>query len=259
MLGWMYIECIDEKNREKWYGDFGNLSSDYSAARQGFPAEVFDFLRSLISVDRPSILDVGCGTGIATRHLADMTSHVVGVDRDPEMIECALQVSTRITYIVAPAEQLPFGSQAFDAATAFSAFHWFANRQALAEIRRVLKPKGVFLIVNKNDVGDFKDGYKAALRPFIESDIPEAKKNYRPDDLLASAGFDHIEFRTFETIERFTADQAVAYLRSVSIWNLVPFTAKDAANAAIRKYCERLLDNGFVRRKIQVTAVSGQK
>ena len=59
-------------NSHPTYGDFGNLTSNYVLARQQFPQRVIELLFESIdsNTELPFILDVGCGTGIATRQLA---------------------------------------------------------------------------------------------------------------------------------------------------------------------------------------------
>lgn len=243
------------------YGDFGNLSQQYSQSRQGFPLESIDYLRSRILVPRPLIVDLGCGTGISTRQLADREARVIGIDRDQKMIARAEAIpSDRITYVLASSDSLPFPDEMFDIATAFSSFHWFTDKNSLREIQRILKPNGIFFVVNKNDVGDFRDGYRAILNGFIRrGNMPDVKKNYRPNETL-QAYFANIEERVFTTKETFSFHQAVTYLQSVSLWNLVPAEKKSDALKALDEFCKhRITSGGFVERKIEVTAVLGQK
>jgi ubiquinone/menaquinone biosynthesis C-methylase UbiE len=234
----------------------------YDEARQGYPREVLDYLWSVINKNpAPHILDVGCGTGISTRALAEKGAAVTGCDRDRKMINQALvKPFPSITYAVAPAENLrPFESAYFDAVTTFGAFHWFANQNAIDEIKRVLMSKGVFFVANKNDVGDFKVGYRAMLTQFIEEKIPDIKNGYNPAKVLVEGSFNGVEKRAFETTELFTLTQAITYLQSVSIWNLVPRYRRETALKAIECYCKERLVNGFVERKLQIVTVVGRK
>ena len=48
-------------------GKFGGQVKNYEKGRSGYSHEVFAFLKSLIKAKKPLILDLGCGTGIATR------------------------------------------------------------------------------------------------------------------------------------------------------------------------------------------------
>ncbi len=242
---------------EGGYGNFGNLSNNYAEARRDFPQEVIEWLWQLIGSRDAEVLDLGCGTGISTRQIAEGDGTVVGCDKDGQMIRRAREAGDDLEYYIAPAETLPFDGEAFNAVTAFSAFHWFANDKAIEEIQRVLKPGGVFFVVNKNDVGNFKRGYKDIIRRVTKQELPAAKKGYNPKDLLREAGFSEAEERNYPASEYFTLKQAVAYLQSVSVWNLVPRERKDDALKLLEDYCRRNMnDEGHIERKLTVKAVA---
>jgi ubiquinone/menaquinone biosynthesis C-methylase UbiE len=90
---------------------------------------------------------VGCGTGQFTRALTAVASHVVGVDISWEMVAEA-QPHDSTSYIIAPAERLPFESAAFDLVTSGLAFHWFDRTRFLPEAWRTLKQGGVLAVYN---------------------------------------------------------------------------------------------------------------
>lgn len=240
------------------YGTFGNLGRDYQAARQKFPDTIIDFFTGKVS-SGSQVIDLGCGTGIATRQLAGRGYRMTGTDIDENMILIAREASEDITYAVAPATTLSFPDAHFDAATAFSAFHWFSDLASVAEIKRVLKPDTLFMVVNKNDIAGFKVGYRDVLAPFIETSLPNAKQTYIPEQTLDENGFTDIERHVFPVTETHSLDEALAYLRSVSLWNLVPETCKEEAQDAVREFCERELRDGLLTRLIDVAVVLGRR
>lgn len=203
-------------------------------------------------------LDLGCGTGIATRQLAEREYRVIGTDIDADMIQIAREQGGSTEYRVAQTSELPFVDAQFDAATAFSAFHWFSDSASVLQIRRVLKSSGIFMVVNKNDVAGFKVGYRSILAPFVEGTMPNAKKDYSPETTLADAGFIDIEKHVFSVDEAYSLDEALAYLRSVSLWNLVPESRKQDAANAIKNYCESEATEGVLRRSLEVIAIVGR-
>ncbi len=249
------------KNKKRYgHGDFGNLAKKYDEARQGFPKEVIDCLWTKVKQMTPYILDVGCGTGIPTRQLVDKGAVVIGSDKDAQMIKMAMDKPlTNLIYVTAPTGRLPFLTNTFDIVTAFSALHWFADNDSVQEMYRVLKIGGIVFVANKNEAGNFKQGYKAVLKPFITRDLPDVKKDYSPRDLLMEANFLDVEERSFQTSEFFTLPQVIAYLQSVSIWNLVPESLKPEALAALEKYCRGGMVNGAIERKLEVMVVCGRK
>jgi SAM-dependent methyltransferase len=93
------------------------------------------------------ILDAGCGTGGTTVELRRF-GEVVGVDLAWEALEPAR--GRGLTELArASIESLPFGDATFDAATSFEVVYHLGvanDGAALKEIRRVLKPGGLFLL-----------------------------------------------------------------------------------------------------------------
>jgi len=246
--------------RRPGYGDFGVLANRYNEFRRGVPSEVIDYFYQSLKVFNPTVLDVGCGTGISTRQMIRDGVKLFGVDVDHKMVELARgKSSSTIHYTTAPAKNLPFAKEQFDALTAFSAFHWFSDDDSVAEIKRVLIKKGTFFVVNKNDVGEFKDGYKAVLKNFIAGELPDVKKNYKPSDILFANGFDNVCERTFETKELLTISQAIKYFQTVSLWNLIRQDKKSEALLALEKYCQNKSIHGHVERRLNVVAVIGTK
>lgn len=248
-------------DREKpGYGNFGILADKYDKFRRGAPLEVINYFYQILKVPNPVILDVGCGTGISTRELQRDGAKLSGLDIDAKMIKLAKEKSTEtIRYITGPANKMPFDNEQFDAVTAFSAFHWFKDADSMAEIRRVLRTEGLFFVVNKNDAGDFKEGFRAVLKRFTEGELPDVKKNYKPSAILSTNGFGNVRERIYETDELLTIQQAVKYFQTVSIWNLVSQDRKSEALHALEDYCRGKSVHGLVERKINVVTVTGIK
>lgn len=93
-----------------------------------------------------TVLDVGCGTGIAALAAAGRVGsggRVAAVDINPGMLVIARRKSDAIEWREAAAEALPFDDATFDAVTCQFALMFLADRsKALREMRRVTKPGG---------------------------------------------------------------------------------------------------------------------
>jgi SAM-dependent methyltransferase len=90
-------------------------------------------------------LDVGCGPGALTRELAARLGPeaVAAVDPSSSFVDAARERNPGVDVRLAPAEQLPFGDGAFDAALAQLVVHFMADPVAgLRDIARVTKPGG---------------------------------------------------------------------------------------------------------------------
>ncbi len=107
------------------------------------------------------LLDVACGTGTLVRLLAESAGDsggVTGVDMSERMLAVARRKAEaeglgppQVEFVQANAENLPFSDGSFDRVTASLAIHEL-NRQgrtnALAELKRVLKPAGLAVITD---------------------------------------------------------------------------------------------------------------
>jgi len=243
---------------KKGYGDFGNLSKNYDKARKGFPDETIIHIFQRIGKEKPYILDIGCGTGIATELLREKGAEVVGTDIDGEMIQHATTNNQHhIEYQVAPSEAQPFEDDQFDAVTAFSSFHWFANEKTMDEIKRVLEPGGIFFAVNKNEAGDFKKQNKEILRQFIKRELPDIKNKYDPRQILAKNDFQSVEEKIFPVTEYFNLEEAVGYIQTMSVWNLVPEDKKDGALEKLVEHFWEIMKDGRVERQLEIVVMSG--
>jgi ubiquinone/menaquinone biosynthesis C-methylase UbiE len=101
-----------------------------------------------------SVLDLGCGAGHTALALAPHAASVVAVDVTPEMIEVAQQLTaargiTNISFRLGDATALPFDADSFDLVTSrYSAHHYSDPTKAIAEVARVLRHGGRFLLVD---------------------------------------------------------------------------------------------------------------
>src|SRR5258707_3711926 len=99
------------------------------------------------------VLDVGCGSGWATRLLAGYATNgqVTGIDISDEMIRVARESSSAVTnvdYEVASADELPFTDNEFTHAFSMESLYYYTDiPKAVAEIHRVLRPRGLFVAV----------------------------------------------------------------------------------------------------------------
>ncbi len=103
----------------------------------------------LIKCDPAIILDLGCGTGFLTPTLAQRypKARIIDLDLSEGMLGIAKKNKASQQHAVCgDAEYLPIKNRSVDFILSNCVFHWFCNPQnALAEIRRVLKPDGLLL------------------------------------------------------------------------------------------------------------------
>ena len=99
------------------------------------------------------LLDIACGTGELERLLLAHGPglQTVGADISLGMLRqaSAKHANGRASWVQAGAARLPFPDRIFDCALCANSFHYFRSpRQALREARRVLRPHGLFVLVD---------------------------------------------------------------------------------------------------------------
>jgi ubiquinone/menaquinone biosynthesis C-methylase UbiE len=111
----------------------------------------------LTTLEGERLLDVGCADGSYTRRLAAGFSSVDAIDVEPLRLEefrMSIEgspLSNKIRIAEMSAEELDFDDGTFDAVTTIEVLEHVTNLdRAIAEIQRVLKPGGQFLITSPN-------------------------------------------------------------------------------------------------------------
>ncbi|HET6952589.1 MAG TPA: class I SAM-dependent methyltransferase [Acidimicrobiales bacterium] len=100
-----------------------------------------------------TVVDVGCGPGVAARHAARAGASVIGVDPAPVMLRFARLLSPglrRIRYVEGTAEALPLDDGAATVLWSIATVHHWADVDAgLSAARRVLRPAGRLLAIER--------------------------------------------------------------------------------------------------------------
>ncbi|HTX59916.1 MAG TPA: class I SAM-dependent methyltransferase [Verrucomicrobiae bacterium] len=130
------------------------LADAYQAGRIGYSSDLYNVLAGFGLAARHRVLDVACGTGLASRPLIEGGLKVTGVDASEEMLERARARFPGATWERGSAEKLPFGDGTFDVAICAQAIHHLDRKAAIAEMMRAIKPGGLVAIWWKSLVGE---------------------------------------------------------------------------------------------------------
>jgi ubiquinone/menaquinone biosynthesis C-methylase UbiE len=143
------------------------------------------------------VLDLGCGTGWASRRLARIVTagEIVGIDVADEMLRRAEQQSTafrNVRFVWGSAESAPFNDGYFTKVLSVESFYYYADQgKALDELRRVLAPGGrLFVLINL-----YKDNHYS-LRWVSELKVAvHARSEAEYIAMLKQHGFESVEAR----------------------------------------------------------------
>jgi ubiquinone/menaquinone biosynthesis C-methylase UbiE len=119
-----------------------------------------------IEAGQTRLLDIGCSTGILTRHYADYFGQVVGIDIDDGAIEWAIRnrFADNLSFRVGDSMDLPFSKNDFDLVTCTHIYeHVPDDQRMLNEIYRVLRPGGMCYFAAENRLRIWDGHYNLPL------------------------------------------------------------------------------------------------
>jgi SAM-dependent methyltransferase len=149
---------------------FDNVPDLYDLIRPGYPARLFDDLFGLLPA-RPRILEVGPGTGQATKDLLRRGAEVHAIEIGPAMATKLREVlpTSDLTVTVGDFEEVPAADEWYDAVFSATAYHWIDPKSQLDRPARLLEAGGLVGIVDLTQVSSDDDhGFFNAVQPIYE-------------------------------------------------------------------------------------------
>jgi SAM-dependent methyltransferase len=131
---------------------------------------MFVDLFSLLS-SHPNVLEVGAGTGQATRDLLKYGATVHAIEIGPATARKLREVlpTNELAITVGDFEDVPTEHDSYDCVFSASAYHWISPAKQLDRPAALLKPQGVFAVVDLIQVDSPNDrGFFAAAQPIYE-------------------------------------------------------------------------------------------
>ena len=129
---------------------FAGFADLYDAVRPTPPDDVASVLIAYAGATPTRlVVDLGCGSGLSTRWAAAWSAEVVGVEPGDAMRSIAQRHAPSNTrYVNAWAHATGLREHAADIVLAVQAMHWMEPASTLAEVRRLLRPGGVFAAID---------------------------------------------------------------------------------------------------------------
>ncbi|NJO44060.1 MAG: class I SAM-dependent methyltransferase [Cyanobacteria bacterium CRU_2_1] len=184
-------------------GRFSDRAEDYAKYRPTYPAEAIDLI--LQGLEEPTqlvVADIGAGTGISSRLIADRGANVWAIEPNPAMRQ-AITPHPLVEFRDGIAEQTGLLDQSVDLVLCCQSFHWFDKPVALAEFHRILKPSGRVALMwnNRNAEDQFTQDYSDVIGKVADRTVFDRKgdttSNPLADSLLFANSRSHILFQTY--------------------------------------------------------------
>jgi SAM-dependent methyltransferase len=187
---------------------FGPVAASYEDARPDYPERVFDILRERCGLGPSSrVLEIGAGSGKATRRLSEAGAEVVAVEPSPplaEVLSAQLSSADGLEIVGAAFEDAHLSPSSFDLVVAATSFHWLNQALALPKIVSILRPGG-WLALWWNVFGDpdLPDPFHNATEQILNDLEPSPSEGPggMPFSLDVRARTSELEESGFENIE----------------------------------------------------------
>jgi SAM-dependent methyltransferase len=246
------VEIANVEQAAAWNGHEGEVWTEH--------ADRFDraswrhwqrFLDAVLITGDDDVLDVGCGTGKATRDVARLASEgsALGIDLSATMLQRAREQSqvaglTNVTFVQGDAQVHPFDVDAFDLAmSSFGAMFFNDPVAAFTNIGRGLRSGGTLALLAWRELG--RNEWLVELRralamgrqlPEPPPDAPTPFALADPDrvrGLLGRAGYTDIAFEPIDEPVEFgrDVDDAFAFTRVMGIVEGLSHDLDDDARA----------------------------
>jgi SAM-dependent methyltransferase len=215
---------------------YAMTAATYVKGRPDYPPQVDDWLRSDLALGEGKIaLDLGAGTGKFLHHLRSTNATVVAVEPVPAMLAQLVELNPGIEAKQGSAERIPRADASVDAVLCAQSFHWFANTNALTEIRRVLKMGGALgLIWN---VRDESVAWVAALRAIFDAHEGNAPRYHTQAwrKVFPAAGFGPLREKCFQHGHTGSPEHVIIdRVLSTSFIAALPATERNRVAAQVR-------------------------
>ena len=196
---------------------FSDKAENYTKYRPLYPNTVIDkILENFASINQILAADIGAGTGIAARQLADIGVNVIAIEPNSAMREAA-EKHQNVEWKSGSAEETNLPDASVDLITCFQSFHWFNPQATLIEFRRILKQQGrlaiVFQDINRED--EFTQAY-GELVSKAANNRPPTDFSSKIEPLRKSSDFEYIDCYKFPYQQELDLSSLIGLAKSVS-------------------------------------------
>ncbi len=240
---------------------FGEIAELYDRARPEYPQQVAaDIIEWAGISNEARLLEIGCGTGKATRLFAPLGHHLTCLDPAAGMLDVARRSCgsyPNVSFVEARFEDWELPQELFDIAYSAQAFHWIDPEIGPRRVFESLQPGGTFALFwhhqerRDSELGKQIDAAYDEFAPDLRSPAPGVHSTHRWWDVVADSElFTDLEKREYPWMAEYDADTWIELLQTHSDHRALPDDRRQQLLAAVHDAIER---NGGVHRFRTVT------
>lgn len=232
---------------------FGAVAKAYERFRPGYPVELFDMVMTYAGKPVRTALEIGAGTGKATRLFARHGVTVTATEPDGAMLaELRKHVPENVRTVQAPFEDLQPG-ESYGLVYAAAALHWTSPEGRWSRVAALLEPGGIFAsfggpvrLVDQV----LEEAVRTARAPFLESDeVPSPDgtplgqdMQWPGTELQRSEWFADVQQSVVERRLSMSASDYVGYLSTVSAYLELPAPEQEQAYDRIMRVLPKVVE-----------------
>jgi SAM-dependent methyltransferase len=223
---------------------FGAVAAAYERYRPGYPEELYDTVSAYSGEPIRTALEIGAGTGKATRLFAEHGIAVTATDPDSEMLaELRKHLPANVVTVHAAFEDLPPAGD-YDLVYAASALHWTNPDGRWSRVAALLRGGGTFASFGghtKLADAATEEAVRAARAPFLGNDdipspdgtAPDSAMQWPGTELQRDARFTDVQQREIARNWTTSACDYVGHLSTVSAYLQLPADAQEEVYSRI--------------------------
>ena len=253
---------------------FNKYADRYDTYRPDYPEELFDTIIGETGISGTSnLLEIGPGTGQATRALAKRKYSITAIELGDELakvVRSNLLKYPKVQIVHGSFEATPFSESQFDLIYAATAFHWIKDEYKFTKTASLLKPKGHLAIIHTeyidgDDGADFLLKSEHIYNEYLPSEEVTPRSIFTSrhiDDLRApqidDTLFKQSSFNIFSQTLSYSAEQYAGLLSTYSPVIALESKRRTIFLDKIKKLIENEF-NGILRRRLAFILTIAQK
>jgi SAM-dependent methyltransferase len=210
---------------------FGSAASAYEQFRPCYPDELVDEVMTYVGRPVRTALEIGAGTGKATRMFAGRGIAVTATDPDPAMLmELRKHVPASVVTVQGAFEDVPLTST-YDLVFAAASLHWTEPADRWSRVAALLNPEGVFASFGgQMFLADkaVEEAVRAARSQFLADGTPaDSPMQWPGTELVRSNRFIDVRQSTIERRTTMSALDYVGHLSTISAYLELPVSVRE--------------------------------
>lgn len=254
------LESIQSQSLESKKSWYSQVAIAYDKSRPRYPSQLIDEILQITQLEQnSSLLEIGCGPGIATTQLAELGFSIVAIEPSAESANLAkekCQNYSNVEIINTTFEEWNLKPETFDAVVATTSFHWLDRNLATKKSAAALKANGFLILLWNTPPQPSKEIYDSFLKQIYQTYAPnligyEELSRYQEhldqfgQQLIASGYFNNLSTGQFIKELSYSIDEYIMLLSTLSPYIRLEEKERNNLLTALKESLQQNVGNPF--------------